>query len=185
MRLRILLAAALAAGCADHASAPPAPGFPATVAGFERSTDPQPARNGTVTGYEFTQSGPILATVDVRPPSGTSLLPSLDTRRDADAGQSAALLSRAKAQVARYYPAGRVTDEGQAFVLLNGRLQPGSHARIVFDDIFAGREQPIALDITTVCCDATGRSYEYRFRFPASLQDEQPIAEFKRLFKLN
>ena len=158
--------------------------FPERVAGFVRTTDAEAGRSGTVAGYDYGEPGePILVTVNVRPLTGASLLPSLDAHGRGDAGAAQALLDRSKAQVRRYYPAADVVSEGEAFLMLEGRLQPGRRARMQFVDILAGRERPIALEIVVLCCDGAQRSYEYRFRFPASLTDELPIAEFKREFR--
>jgi hypothetical protein len=138
---------------------------------------------GITAGYSrIIDADTVIATVRVHPVQAkTALLSSIDLGSGGiTAAGSARALDASIAQVHRFYPAAQVQTKSPSFLNQKGVLQPGQSAIVAYDELHAGQQRPMRLAIYTFCCAEGQWSYEYRFRYPATIDDALGIAEFMR-----
>jgi hypothetical protein len=159
---------------------------PDKIGDFERVdvTKSDHAAPGVTAGYsQIVGTDSVIATIRVHPVSRSdALVPSIDLGgSDAiDAGASAQALERSIAQVRRFYPKAALLTEAPAFLFQKGVLQSGQSAVMEYHELHAGQQRTMRLKIYSFCCGAGQWAYEYRFRYPAGLDDEFGIAAFMR-----
>jgi hypothetical protein len=196
-----MLASLALSGCDmhPHAALSPPPGqsgvaldggwglaTPDKIGDFERVdvTKSDHATPGVTAGYSQTVgSDTVIATMRVHPVGGSdALLPSIDLGGSGaiDAGASAQALERSIAQVRRFYPKSTLLTEAPAFLFQKGALQSGKSAVMEYHELYAGQPRTMRLKIYSFCCGAGQWAYEYRFRYPAGLDDEFGIVTFMR-----
>lgn len=156
--------------------------LPKRLDGFVRTdTEDRPHGTDIVAGYARTlDPAPIIATVRVHKVGDSGALGVLTgTTTNSTENRSRAALDASIAQVRRFYPQASVVHTAPAFLVRFGAMQNGRAATLTYTDVMDGVRQPIDLRVMTFCC-ADGRwSYEYRFRYPASLAGvDGPIAKF-------
>ena len=167
----------------SSAAAAQKPAFPPKVAGFDliEQTSPPGHPEAATAGYVLTRDDDAVSvTVRVHPPYSHSLLPSLDRSRDTGDTASVAVQA-AKSQTHRFYPASRLIEERPALLMNQGVMHQGRMATFEFDDLFAGRSQPIRMTVYAFCCSNAGEAYEYRFRHAAAFPAGPDVAAFMRM----
>ncbi len=143
-------------------------------------THPQP---GVTVGYSHVVGDDaVVAIMSVRQrDSSDVLLPAVNLGGDSvDAESSAQALTASIAQVHRFYPKATVVTQGDAFLVQRGALQPGKQAVLEYRELNAGQQQAMRLHIYTFCCLGGTWAYEYRFRYPSTVNDDFAISAFLR-----
>ncbi len=97
-----------------------------------------------------------------------------------DGDASAGALAVSVAQVRRFYPKAAVISQGDAFLLQRGALQQGKRAELEYRELYNGQQRAMRLRIYSFCCAGGQWSYEYRFRYPATVSDDLAISVFLR-----
>ncbi len=190
----------LLCGCDIHsdspAAQPPAAGVtvesgwglatPDQIGDFTRVPvdPPQHPLPGVTAGYtHILDSDAVIATMSVRPrPESDVLLPVVDLggRGGVDAGESAKALAASIAQVRRFYPQAAVVAQGETYLVQRGALQNGQQALLEYRELHAGQQRKMRLHIYSFCCLGGAWDYEYRFRYPAAVDDDSAIDVFLR-----
>jgi hypothetical protein len=158
---------------------------PAKIGDFERVdvTKGEHSGPGVTAGYSQVVGGDtVIATIRVYPAVAShTLLPAIDLGGGGiDADASAQALARSVAQVRRFYPKASVLTEAAAFLFQRGALQSGKSAVVEYHELHAGQPRTMRLKIYSFCCAGGQWAYEYRFRYPAGLDDAFSIVAFMR-----
>jgi hypothetical protein len=158
---------------------------PGTIGAFTRVDIDPPAHpeRGITAGYSHLAGDePVIATMSVRPRVATDvLLPAVSLGGGGvDGGSSAQALALSIAQVRRFYPKATVLTQTDTFLVQRGALQQGKMAVLGYQELHAGQERPMRLRVYSFCCVGGQWAYEYRFRYPATVDDDFDIAVFLR-----
>ncbi|MBE0533623.1 MAG: hypothetical protein IH626_22595 [Rhodospirillales bacterium] len=180
---RAAAAALLLAGCQAPGTAPPRPdtgraptahvhaatgmAFPDAVGDFVRSgfTRYDMAGLDVGAGYELTAlpGGALAAAVSIHP------LPATACEAAFEAG---------KREVAADHPGAKVTEETAARLVKGGAAHAGRKAAFTYNDLHAGRRQPLRSELYVFCPVGERWVIQYRFTAPAGFAAGEPIAEF-------
>jgi hypothetical protein len=199
----LILWAALAValcGCDIHDHPAPSPSSPAsgvalndgwglatpeTIGEFTRAdvvhgTNPE---HGTTAGYShIVGDDAVIATISVRPWTASDvLIPAVNINGGGvDGSASARALAASIAQVRRFYPKAAVITQDDAFLVQRGALQQGKRAVLEYHELHDGQQRAMRLRVYSFCCLGGQWSYEYRFRYPATVDDDLAISVFLR-----
>jgi hypothetical protein len=176
------VAALVLAGCQAPRTAPPRPdtgraptdhvhaatgmAFPDEVGGFVRAgfTRYDMAGLDVGAGYELkAPEGALAAAVSIHP------LP---------AAACEAAFERGKREVAADHPGVAPAGESAATLEKGGASHAGRKAAFTFNDLFAGRRQPLRSELYVFCPVGERWIIKYRFTAPADFAAGESIAEF-------
>jgi hypothetical protein len=150
----------------DHVHAATGMAFPDAVGDFVRAgfTRYDIAGLDVGAGYELTApEGALAAAVSIHP------LP---------AAACEAAFERGKREVAADHPGAKLTEETAARLEKGGASHAGRKAAFTFNDLFAGRRQPLRSELYVFCPVGERWIIKYRFTGPAGFAAGESIAEF-------
>ncbi len=195
----LILVLLLATGGCDSQSQPAAPppatgvvvddgwglATPGQIGDFTRVDIDPPAhpQPGVTVGYSHVVGDDaVIATMSVRPRVQSNvLLPGVNLAGGGvDAASSAEALTASIAQVRRFYPQAAVVSQGDAYLVQRGALQQGRQAVLEYRVPIDGQQRAMRLHVYSFCCQGGTWAYEYRFRYPATVDDEAAISTFLR-----